>query len=93
MTAFNESDLKGLHITPFANAIGRVADPLEWGKGIADVINRANYQRNVNALSEALLTPADQTAAALNRARQAAPASRSMLPALLLDANAGSPNR
>lgn len=84
MTAFNEADLKDLHIAPFAQAIGRIADPLEWGKGIADVLNRANYRRNTSQLAAMIMADPEETAAVLARARAASRGgAHPLLPALL----------
>jgi hypothetical protein len=84
MTAFNESDLKDLHIAPFAHALGRIGDPLTWGTGIGDAINRVNYRRNVKSLADMIMAEPDKTAAVLQAAQAASPKHGSaLLPALL----------
>lgn len=84
MTAFNADDLKDLHIAPFAHALGRIGDPLTWGAGVGDVINRANYRRNVNSLAEMLMADPEKTVSVLERAKKAAkPGVNPLLPALL----------
>lgn len=84
MTAFNASDLKDLHIAPFAQAVGRLTDPLEWGKGLADIINRANYRRNTSKLAEMLMGAPEDTTAILTKAQKASKGNANpFLPALL----------
>lgn len=84
MTAFNESDLKDLHIAPYAQAVGRIADPLEWGKGIGDVLNRANYRRNVNRLADIIMSAPEDTAATLRGDQLRGGTSNPLVAALLL---------
>lgn len=85
MTAFNAQALQNLQIAPSAQAIGRIADPLEWGKALGDILNRANYRRNVSRLAQMIMADPGETSATLEAARKAAARSggSSMLPAIL----------
>lgn len=86
MTAFNTEALQKLHIAPSANALGRIADPLEWGKGIGDILNRANYRRNVDRLAAMIMAAPEDTVGTLNTARDAASRSGggALLPAAIM---------
>lgn len=84
MTAFNAGDLNDLHIAPYAQAISRIGDPLTWGAGLGDILNRANYRRNVSHLADMIMSPPESTAEVLAAATAAAAArANPLLPALL----------
>lgn len=93
MTAFNENDLKDLHIAPYAQAIGRIGDPLTWGAGIGDVLNQANYRRNVARLAEMIMSSPDATAETLAAARGARMRGGAPLVPVALNASAAGDSR
>lgn len=82
-TAFNASDLSDMHVSGATKVLRRIADPLEWGAGVADLIDRANWQRNVEGLANMFTVPPEQTAETLAAAKAAAPPNPNFtLPAL-----------
>jgi hypothetical protein len=89
MTAFNAQDLKDLHIAPYAQAIGRLGDPLTWGAGIGDMLNQANYRRNISRLAEMIMSTPQSTVETLSSARNAQQRDWPFMAALLNAQTAG----